>query len=828
VAREKRGGVGTDSRDAAPRVGKAMDGEERLGGSMGVQSKPKRDDFKTLKHLGEGSVGAVTKVMHKISGNVYALKSICKKKIMDHDLGAQLLSEVRTQLSMKHPNLLRCYNYFEEDGYVYLVLEYCGGGDLYRKLKSGGPLCEPEAAHVFAQVAEGLQHLHKNGIIHRDLKPENVLLTGDLCVKIADFGWCAKATDGRTTFCGTLCMLAPEMITGQPYDKAIDVWALGVLIFEMLAGVSPFDRGGGLMETCRNIVVNGLAGAPMDKVPAAVHPLVRGLLNSDPALRMALPKAVEFPWVTEQHALHLRGTVSSSGTASEEATSAPQAKGPVPEPALHSVDTCRADRAEPTPAAKQHQGKVGPAAEKEVGSSAAEVARPVGLKASSDWDLPATKDLLVDKLPLRHRPNRDDPRDSATAARQKLAPTLEAEEMRSPAGSLHSKAQPPKHESDTLVEEERSPAGSLQSKMAQPPKREPDHPANVPTIPRSRGHIMSITTAEPGVVERNLRELWGDKPQSGITRTCSAGQASGGYPKGLESRSTSASDSGGSMPSSVRPDGGSIPSSVRPDGGSMPSSVRPDGGPMPSSVRPDGVCHDAARPKRQFDPDIVAGLDFSSRGLGKPDWANPPHRRKSPQMQVPQTKERLNQLEPLETVQAKRTERPGRLLPPRDPTAFKEIDELSVTCPGRVAGPHPVPKVCREATRPQAKSIVGERLARHGRASSTGRAERGGAVREGGYRSGRPSEDDARLRDSGEDKVAEWFGGALRLIGFEAVNETGFFNKAGNVSPHGHEHQSQLTEQLISLGFNQEQAIEASKRTSSVEAAVEWIIANSG
>lgn len=263
--------------------------------------RPTRDDFVSLKNLGEGSMGAVTKVMHRTSGNVYAMKAVDKKRVLDHNLQNQLVAEVKTQMTVKHPNLLRCYDYFEENDSVYIILELAVGGDLYQHLKRKGPLVEPDAAHVFSQVCEGVKHLHEHGIIHRDLKPENILLTGDMMVKIADFGWCAEASS-RSTFCGTLCMLAPEMVSGKSYDHRVDVWAVGVLFYEMLTGTSPFDKGKGLMETCKAII-GPFEAVAIDQVPAQAVPLLRRLMEQKAEDRLPLADAISHEWVVQQRVL---------------------------------------------------------------------------------------------------------------------------------------------------------------------------------------------------------------------------------------------------------------------------------------------------------------------------------------------------------------------------------------------------------------------------------------------------------------------------------------------------------------------------------------------
>jgi len=263
-------------------------------------TNPVFDDFLLLKVLGEGSIAAVTKVSHKASGKIFALKAINKTKIEQHELGEQLLQEVETQESLAHPHLLRCYGHFDDRSFFFLVLDYASGGDLFKHMKAQPDqhLSEEHAAYVFSQVVEGIQYLHERDIIHRDLKPENILLGDELHVFVADFGWCAKS-EGRTTFCGTPCMLAPEMVQGKPYNYNVDIWALGVLLYEMLTGISPFDIGEGLLNTCQNIVHRGLDDGLLAEVPTEVHPLLRGLATKDPDQRMPLSTALFDAWLVK-------------------------------------------------------------------------------------------------------------------------------------------------------------------------------------------------------------------------------------------------------------------------------------------------------------------------------------------------------------------------------------------------------------------------------------------------------------------------------------------------------------------------------------------------
>lgn len=282
-------------------------------------------------------MGTVSKVMHRKSSKVFALKAIDKRRVRDYNLQAQLLEEVKVQMHLEHRNLLRCITYFEEADSVYLVLELVEGGDLYQRVQKHGAVEESTAAKIFAQVCQGVKYLHDNGIIHRDLKPENILLTSDLTVKIADFGWAAKTRAGtRSTFCGTPCMLAPEMVAGKAYDKGVDVWAVGVLLYELLTGSSPFDKGDGPMATFQAIA-SGLDAESLGSVPAEAHSLLRGLLQRQADERTPLEECLRHPWVV-RHAGALLVEAATEEAAARRSSIAPSSSLLPPGPPLAGED----------------------------------------------------------------------------------------------------------------------------------------------------------------------------------------------------------------------------------------------------------------------------------------------------------------------------------------------------------------------------------------------------------------------------------------------------------------------------------------------------------
>jgi len=248
--------------------------------------------------LGSGSYGVVQRVKHKTTGELYAMKVIPKKKVREHNMTEYLYREVKIQAKLRHPNVLRLHFYFEDAEKVYLLLEYASAGALFSVLRKRRRLPEREAAPVFLDVTKGLQHLHQNGIVHRDLKPENILMCDGMVAKLADFGWCAeikKDGGGRNTFCGTMDYLSPEMVNNQPHDHTVDVWSLGVLLFEMLVGRAPFTSANQMKAMA--LIMTAELEVP-DFISAAARDLMRRLIVKEREKRLSLQATIEHQWVT--------------------------------------------------------------------------------------------------------------------------------------------------------------------------------------------------------------------------------------------------------------------------------------------------------------------------------------------------------------------------------------------------------------------------------------------------------------------------------------------------------------------------------------------------
>ena len=191
---------------------------------------------------GFGSYGQVLLAKNLKNNLLYAIKHIKKEKVLQAKEKIDIIyREIEIQRSLIHPNIIRLYSYKEDKENFYLIMEYAKKGNLLSKIRKEGKLNENEAFKLFIQVCSAIFFLHSNGYVHRDIKPENILIDENNNIKLCDFGLCANINERqRTTFCGTYEYIAPEILKEQPYDQSIDIWSLGILLYEILHGYSPF------------------------------------------------------------------------------------------------------------------------------------------------------------------------------------------------------------------------------------------------------------------------------------------------------------------------------------------------------------------------------------------------------------------------------------------------------------------------------------------------------------------------------------------------------------------------------------------------------------
>jgi len=253
------------------------------------------EDFEIGKPLGRGKFGSVYLARERKTKYIVALKVLQKSQLTKAGVEHQLRREIEIQSHLRHKNILRMFGYFYDEKRIYLILEFAPQGELYKKLMKVGHFPEPQAAKYVLEMSEALEYCHDKHVIHRDIKPENLLLGHSGELKIADFGWSVHAPSSRrNTLCGTLDYLPPEMIEGRDHDKNVDLWSLGVLMYEFLVGSPPFEAEGH-QQTYRRIsrvdiqFPKGVAEDARD--------LITRLLVKEPTSRMNLGEIKNHPWI---------------------------------------------------------------------------------------------------------------------------------------------------------------------------------------------------------------------------------------------------------------------------------------------------------------------------------------------------------------------------------------------------------------------------------------------------------------------------------------------------------------------------------------------------
>ncbi|KAI1190526.1 serine/threonine-protein kinase sck1 [Nemania serpens] len=249
------------------------------------------DDFQILRLIGKGTFGQVYQVRKKDSNRIYAMKVLSKKVIVQKKEVAHTVGErnilVRTATS-ESPFIVGLKFSFQTQNDLFLVTDYMSGGELFWHLQKEGRFDEKRAKFYIAELILAIQHLHHNDIVYRDLKPENILLDANGHIALCDFGL-SKANltknDTTNTFCGTTEYLAPEVLLDESgYTKMVDFWSLGVLVFEMCCGWSPFYAED-TQQMYKNIAF-GKVRFPRDTLSQEGRNFVKGLLNRNPKHRL--------------------------------------------------------------------------------------------------------------------------------------------------------------------------------------------------------------------------------------------------------------------------------------------------------------------------------------------------------------------------------------------------------------------------------------------------------------------------------------------------------------------------------------------------------------
>ena len=270
--------------------------------SLGLEPEAKITDFEIIKELGSGSFGSVYLAKHKVTKAEYAIKAIDKRNKENIEEKPYFRREVEVMYKIHHPNVVKLYGHFEDNNYCYFAMEYISKGNLYQLLPTDKKkrVSTKVASSLIKDVISAVYFLHHMTppIVHRDIKPENVLLAEGLIGKLTDFGWSnyIESDQKRTTVCGTPIYLAPEIWEDKGHDEAVDIWCIGVLLFELVTASVPFN--GNDINTLKENILNLKISWPKD-INTDAKNLIMKILKKDPKERLPLEDMMKHPFITK-------------------------------------------------------------------------------------------------------------------------------------------------------------------------------------------------------------------------------------------------------------------------------------------------------------------------------------------------------------------------------------------------------------------------------------------------------------------------------------------------------------------------------------------------
>ncbi|XP_053367727.1 serine/threonine-protein kinase BRSK2 isoform X2 [Clarias gariepinus] len=251
--------------------------------------------YRLEKTLGKGQTGLVKLGVHCITGQKVAIKIVNREKLSESVL-MKVEREIAILKLIEHPHVLKLHDVYENNKYLYLVLEHVSGGELFDYLVKKGRLTPKEARKFFRQIISALDFCHNHSICHRDLKPENLLLDEKNNIRIADFGMASLQVGDSLleTSCGSPHYACPEVIRGEKYDgRRADVWSCGVILFALLVGALPFDHDN--LRQLLEKVKSGVFHMP-HFIPPDCQSLLRGMIEVDSDKRLTLEQIQKHAW----------------------------------------------------------------------------------------------------------------------------------------------------------------------------------------------------------------------------------------------------------------------------------------------------------------------------------------------------------------------------------------------------------------------------------------------------------------------------------------------------------------------------------------------------
>ena len=265
----------------------------------GLEPEATIKDFTILGGIGEGSFGKESLVRHNNTGSQYAIKQISKLDKNNQEGKTYFRREIEIMYKIHQNNIVRLFNHFEDNEFCYFVMEYIENGNLFSQpcWKNNHCFTSYDVAKIIKEVICAVYYLHNMDppIIHRDIKPENVLIDKNGVAKLTDFGWSnyVDSKEIRKTYCGTPVYLAPEMIKEIGHDEHLDIWCIGVLLFELLTGNVPFK--GKDLESLNNNILSLKISWPKD-INLVAKNLILKIIKPDPGERISLRDMLKHPF----------------------------------------------------------------------------------------------------------------------------------------------------------------------------------------------------------------------------------------------------------------------------------------------------------------------------------------------------------------------------------------------------------------------------------------------------------------------------------------------------------------------------------------------------
>ncbi|XP_033492757.1 serine/threonine-protein kinase DCLK3 [Epinephelus lanceolatus] len=252
--------------------------------------------------VGDGNFAVVRECRRRDNGQTLAVKIVERSKLIGREHMMQ--NELSLLGSLCHPRIVRLFAHHHTHTHLYLVMELVSGGDLFEAISERGKFPEAEAGLMVSDVSEALNYIHCKSIVHRDLKPENLLIervAAGICrLKLGDFGLAMIVTEPVYTICGTPTYVAPEILCETGYGVAVDIWALGVILYILLCGFPPFRSRDRDQEELFQLIKQGqihFLSPYWDPISEEARGLVRALLQSDPTARLTAEQTLLHPWV---------------------------------------------------------------------------------------------------------------------------------------------------------------------------------------------------------------------------------------------------------------------------------------------------------------------------------------------------------------------------------------------------------------------------------------------------------------------------------------------------------------------------------------------------